>query len=95
MPARRSSPLEETGVKRPPRYIYRSLRIHPALWEQVDALAARETMSVNGLVNALLELALHQAEQPGGAEMVHAACTQWRTRWEYKVSARRRARQEG
>lgn len=91
MAVRRISPIV-AETKAPPRYVFRSLRVHPAVWLQIEALAARETMSVNGLINALLEVALHTGETVEGQEALHQACTQWRTRYEYKMTAKREAR---
>lgn len=78
--------------KRPGDFVYRSMRVFPDFWEHIELLAGREQVSVNSLVNALLDLALELDQTDAGRAAIHTACRQWRTRWEQKGTARRRAR---
>lgn len=73
-------------------YVYRSLRVYPAFWEQLEILCAREQVSMNSLCMALFEVALDLDQTDAGRAAIHQACTAWRTRWEPKLTARRRAR---
>jgi len=87
MPATRSHPAP-TGTK----YIYRSIRTFPDFWDHIELVAGREQVSVNSLVNALLDLVLETDQTEEGRAAIHRACREWRTRWETKGTARRRAR---
>jgi predicted DNA-binding ribbon-helix-helix protein len=73
-------------------YVFRSIRMHPELWADLEIIAAREHVSMNSLVNALLSLALEPDQTEDGRAAIHAACTQWRTRWEHSETARRNSR---
>lgn len=73
-------------------YVFRSLRVFPDFWQQLEILAAREQVSMNSLCMALFELALELDQTDEGRERIHAACTAWRTRWEHKGTAKRRAK---
>lgn len=90
MAVRRFAPYG--GPIKAPKYVFRSLRVFPDFFVQIEQIAAREVISVNALVNALLELALHLEETAEGQATIHEACTQWRTRFEYKMTAKREAR---
>jgi hypothetical protein len=76
-------------------YVYRSIRMHPRIWEGMEMVAAREHISMNSLVNALLQLALATDVTDDGQTAIHEACTQWRTRWEHTETAKRQRRLEG
>jgi predicted DNA-binding ribbon-helix-helix protein len=74
------------------QYVFRSIRMHPDLWSHLEIVAAREHVSMNSLVNALLALALEPDQTEDGRAAIHGACTQWRTRWEHAETARRESR---
>ena len=78
--------------KRSGDYVYRSIRVFPDFWDHIELIAGREQVSVNSLVNALLDIALESDQTDDGRTAIHTACRQWRTRWETKGTARRRAR---
>jgi predicted DNA-binding ribbon-helix-helix protein len=75
-----------------PETHFLSLRIPLPFWEQLEVLAARERISMNSLVKALLDHALALDATPDGQARLHEACTAWRTRWEHKLTTRRQAR---
>lgn len=74
-------------------YVYRSFRMHPEVFAEIEALAAEEAISVNSLCNALMALTLDLAESAAGRATIHQFCTDWRTRYEYAETARRRTRE--
>lgn len=75
-------------------YVYRSIRLHPRLWEDMEIVAAREHVSMNSLVNALLQLALDADVDDASREAMHAACNAWRTRYEHTETGKRQRRLE-
>lgn len=96
MPARRPNPYsfrKPSSAKN--SYVYRSMRIHPRLWEDMEIVATREHVSMNSLVNALLQLALDSDVDDASRQVIHEACTAWRTRWEHTETAKRQDRIEG
>lgn len=76
-------------------FVYRSFRMHPEVFADIEALAAEEAISVNSLCNALMALTLDLAETAAGRDTIHQFCTDWRTRYEYAETARRRTSQPG
>jgi predicted DNA-binding ribbon-helix-helix protein len=77
--------------RKPADYVFRSIRVFPDFWAHIELLAGREQVSVNSLINALLDLSLEADQTDEGRAAIHAACRQWRTRWETKGTARRKA----
>ena len=75
-----------------PKYTFRSLRIHPDIFTEIEALATQEHISVNALCNAIFALTVDLAQTEEGRAQIHAACTEWRTRWEHTMPPERRAR---
>jgi len=73
-------------------FIYRSIRVYPTFWEQIEHIAGREQISVNALINALLGVAIGLDAEEGGRTVIQEACGQWRVRQETKLTARRRAK---
>ena len=73
-------------------YVFKAVRISQTFWDHLELIAARECVSMNSVINALLRLALDIDQDEEGRDAIHAACTQWRTRWEHKLTARRAAK---
>lgn len=73
-------------------YTFVSVRMPDEFKARLEALAVRENIAINSLINALLDLALDAEDTPEGQQEIHAACALWRTRWETKVTSRRKAR---
>jgi hypothetical protein len=93
MPARRGNRLPSSryrGAKA--QFHYVTLRVAQDLWITLEAMAARETISLNALANALFDVLGELDQTEAGRQRIHQACAQWRTRWERKFTTRRRRR---
>lgn len=89
MPVTRKNPYSFRSNE---EFVFKALRVQPAFWDHLELIAARERVSMNAAINALLSLALEWDQEEEGRDAIHDACQQWRTRWEHKLTARRKAK---